>query len=119
MDQKDCSLCGSQIYPGHGNLYIRNNLNVYRFCRSKCSKLFHLKKNPFFLKWTLFSRKIKGLRLISETQLPEHLTRTFDKNKNYNTQITLQTLYNLKRIKKINHNRKLDYKNIKKFSHLK
>lgn len=109
-----CSLCRSQIYPGHGSMFVKNNLTTYKFCRSKCSKLFHMKKNPFFLRWTKINREIKGLTFYSQNEASTDPVFLLKKSKNYNSHLILQTLYQLKRIEKSNSNRKKDYKFLKK-----
>ena len=59
MEINDCWFCGSKVYPGHGSLFVKNNSQSLYFCRSKCKKLFKLKKNPLFLRWCNEFRKKK------------------------------------------------------------
>mmetsp|Transcript_15212 Transcript_15212/g.38180 ORF Transcript_15212/g.38180 Transcript_15212/m.38180 type:complete len:119 (-) Transcript_15212:2602-2958(-) len=111
MDLKNCSVCGFSIYPGHGSVFIKNNLKIIRFCRSKCRKLYELKKNPAFLRWTSFNRSIRGLKVnFKNNFLDKSRNSFFFLKKNYNLFLTLQTLYFFKKIEKIKNNRKIDFK---------
>ncbi|AFP65572.1 60S ribosomal protein L24 (nucleomorph) [Chroomonas mesostigmatica CCMP1168] len=109
-----CSLCSSRIYPGHGSMYVKNNLNRFKFCRSKCSKLFHLKKNPFFLRWTIFGRRSRGLNIIKKDKVYTKSKFHFDQSKAYNSRLIFQTFYRLKRRERTDYNRKFDFKILKK-----
>jgi large subunit ribosomal protein L24e len=114
METYTCSLCGIQIYPGHGSIYVKNNYKIYRFCKSKCSKLFHLKKNPFFLRWTSINRKIKGKKLYQKKNDIENINYCNDTNKNYNSYLIFKTLYIFKRTEKIHFFKCIDFKLNKK-----
>jgi len=111
MDLKTCSICGNRIYPGHGSVFVKNNFKIFRFCRSKCRKLFLLKKNPYFLRWTKLSRSIRGRSLKINSKIFTGLTNSLSKKNNYNLYVTMQILFLCKKVEKIRYNRKIDFLN--------
>ncbi|XP_054710605.1 probable ribosome biogenesis protein RLP24 [Uloborus diversus] len=99
MRVERCYFCSSPVYPGHGIQFIRNDCKIFRFCRSKCRKMFNRKKNPRKLKWTKAFRKAAGKELTIDPAFE------FEKKRNvpvqYNRQLWQQTVKSIKRISEI------------------
>jgi len=63
-----CVFSGFPIYPGHGRRYVPASGNTTRpvlpLFSTKCSSLFHSKKNPRKIRWTVQFRRLhkKGLK---------------------------------------------------------
>ncbi|EGW35544.1 uncharacterized protein SPAPADRAFT_58776 [Spathaspora passalidarum NRRL Y-27907] len=51
------SFSGSKIYPGRGTLFVRGDSKVFRFQSSKSASLFHQRKNPRRISWTVLYRR--------------------------------------------------------------
>ncbi|KAG7810700.1 hypothetical protein KL921_002328 [Ogataea angusta] len=51
------SFSGSKIYPGRGTLFVRGDSKVFRFQNSKSASLFHQRKNPRRISWTVLFRR--------------------------------------------------------------
>lgn len=85
-----CWFCSSNIYPGHGVTFVRSDCVVFRFCRSKCFKLFKRRLNPRKIKWTKIHRKIANKDLADDPILQ------FEKRVHvpaiYNREVLMQAL---------------------------
>jgi large subunit ribosomal protein L24e len=51
------SFSGAKIYPGRGTLFIRGDSKIFRFQNSKSASLFHQRKNPRRIAWTVLFRR--------------------------------------------------------------
>ena len=109
----ECWLCGTNIYPGHGSLYVKNNSEHYYFCKSKCKKLYKLGKNPSFIRWCAKYRERNGKTI----KLQEKIN-SFEITNNpiniYNNFVLKLMFFLFKRSKKQNVRKNLVYKNINK-----
>jgi large subunit ribosomal protein L24e len=94
-----CYFCSSPAYPGHGTLFVRNDSKQFRFCRSKCSRAFHKKRNPRKVAWTKSYRKTGGKEMAVDA------TFEFEKRRNrptkYNRQLMGQTLQAMERVQAV------------------
>jgi large subunit ribosomal protein L24e len=99
MRIEKCYFCSSNVYPGHGIAFVRNDSKVFRFCRSKCHKLFKGKKNPRKIKWTKAWRASHGKEMTCDPVLD------FEKRRNtptrYNRELMVKTIQAMKKIDKI------------------
>lgn len=121
-----CYFCSSPVYPGHGSMFVRNdskvcfqtvspreismrarneklytkhNTQIFRFCRSKCRKNFHMKRNPRKLKWT------KAYRKAASKEMTVDSTFDFEKRRNrpqkYDREVMAHTLRAMKTVQRI------------------
>jgi large subunit ribosomal protein L24e len=51
------SFSGAKIYPGRGTLFVRGDSKIFRFQISKSASLFHQRKNPRRIAWTVLFRR--------------------------------------------------------------
>merc|ERR1712039_184792 len=104
MRLENCWFCSSSIYPGHGLMYVRNDGEVFRFCRSKCHKSFKKKRDPRKVRWTRVYRQITGRELCDNTISNFERRRNRPEKLKRNT--TIQTVHALLKIEAIRRTRK-------------
>ncbi|MES1909083.1 MAG: hypothetical protein MHM6MM_001888 [Cercozoa sp. M6MM] len=94
-----CWFCSSNIYPGHGMMFVRNDGKQFRFCSSKCNRNFKMKRNPRKVRWTKSYRRAHGKELTNDLSLE------FEKVRNrpvkYSRELMAKTLYAMKRVTEI------------------
>ena len=99
MRIEKCYFCSCNCYPGHGMAFARNDAKLFRFCSSKCNKLFKAKKNPRKLKWTKAYRAAHGKEMTCDSVLD------FEQRRNipirYNRDLMVKTLAAMKRVDEI------------------
>lgn len=61
------SFSGNKIYPGRGTLFVRGDSKVFRFASSKSASLFHQRKNPRRIAWTVLYRRQHKKGISEET----------------------------------------------------
>ena len=80
-------------------VFVRNDSKQFRFCRSKCIKNFHKKRNPRKVAWTKAYRKTAGKELAVDA------TFEFEKRRNrpvkYNRELMGQTLHAMQTVSAI------------------
>ena len=80
-------------------MFVRNDSKTFRFCRSKCSRAFHKKRNPRKVAWTKAYRRTRGKEMAVDT------TFEFEQRRNrplkYNRDQMGQTLAAMQRVREI------------------
>ena len=80
-------------------MFVRNDSKTFRFCSSKCNKLFKAKKNPRKIKWTKAYRAAAGKEMTCDSVLD------FEKRRNvptrYNRDLMVKTIQAMKRVDEI------------------
>ncbi|KAF8590434.1 hypothetical protein K439DRAFT_1329780 [Ramaria rubella] len=99
MRIEKCYFCSTNVYPGHGSAFVRNDAKVFRFCTSKCHKNFKMKRNPRKVRWTKAFRKAAGKEMTIDS------TFEFEKRRNvpvrYNRELVQTTMKAMKRVAEI------------------
>eukprot|EP00758_Cryptobia_borreli_P013044 Tbor_TRINITY_DN5801_c4_g1::TRINITY_DN5801_c4_g1_i1::g.6583::m.6583/K02896/RP-L24e, RPL24; large subunit ribosomal protein L24e len=103
MRIETCSFCGAPVYPGHGQMFVRNDCKTFRFCTSKCRKNFGMKRNPMRVKWT------KTFRKASAKELAVDSTMAFERRRHipvkYNRELVGTSLLAMQRVQAIKERR--------------
>ncbi|CAE6364246.1 unnamed protein product [Rhizoctonia solani] len=99
MRVEKCYFCSTNVYPGHGSAFVRNDAKMFRFCSSKCHKNFKMKRNPRKVKWTKAFRKAAGKEMTIDS------TFEFEKRRNipvrYNRELVQTTLKAMQRVTEV------------------
>ncbi|KAF8964062.1 ribosomal protein L24e-domain-containing protein [Flammula alnicola] len=99
MRIEKCYFCSTNVYPGHGSAFVRNDAKVFRFCTSKCHKNFKMKRNPRKVRWTKAFRKAAGKEMTIDS------TIEFEKRRNvpvrYDRELIQTTVKAMKRVGEI------------------
>jgi len=77
MKTEICHYSGFKIWPGHGIHFIRQDNKSFVFASRKIRSLFHQKKNPRRLAWTVFYRRLhrKGLTEVTTKKKSKRTTK--------------------------------------------
>jgi large subunit ribosomal protein L24e len=88
-------------------VFVRNDSKQFRFCRSKCIRSFHKKRNPRKIAWTKSYRKTRGKEMAVDS------TFEFEKRRNrpvkYDRELMGQTLQAMQKVKEIQIARELRF----------
>jgi len=103
MRIEKCYVCGANVYPGHGSVFVRNDATFFHFCRSKCIRAFRRKRNPRYLRWTKAYRKAHG------KELAQDLTFAFERQRQtvpkYDRELVRDTLAAIERVTQVQQER--------------
>ncbi|KZO90850.1 hypothetical protein CALVIDRAFT_478029 [Calocera viscosa TUFC12733] len=103
MRIEKCYFCSTNVYPGHGSAFVRNDAKVFRFCTSKCNKNFKMKRNPRKVRWTKAFRKAAGKEMVIDS------TFEFEKRRNvpvrYDRELMATTIKAMRRVGEIRQRR--------------
>lgn len=94
-----CWICSSQVYPGHGIVFVRNDAKVFRFCRSKCHRIFKAKHNPRKIRWTKAFRRAAGKEMVMDGSLEAEQRRNVPIR--YDRLMYIKTIEAIKRTNRI------------------
>jgi len=67
VEKRNCSLCGEEIEPGTGKMYVKKDGTVYNFCSNKCKKnRIDIGRVPRRTRWTIRYKDLKASTLSRE-----------------------------------------------------
>ncbi|RVW54448.1 putative ribosome biogenesis protein RLP24 [Vitis vinifera] len=75
------------------------NLQIFRFCRSKCHKNFKMKRNPRKVKWTKAYRRLHGKDMTQDSTF--EFERKRNRPERYDRNVAENTLKAIKKIDKV------------------
>ncbi|GJQ10653.1 hypothetical protein GpartN1_g2444.t1 [Galdieria partita] len=107
MRLEKCYICSSTVYPGHGIEFVRNDAKVFRFCRSKCRKTFHMKRNPRYLRWTKAYRKSHGKEMAIDSTF--EFERKRQRIQRYDRELVGRTIQAIQKVDAVRMKREKDY----------
>ncbi|XP_954915.1 60S ribosomal protein L24/L30, putative [Theileria annulata] len=105
MNINKCWLCSSNIYPGHGIVFVRNDSKIFRFCRSKCHRHFKAKHNPRKIKWTKAYRRLQGKELRNDENLEMELRK--NRPVRYDRDLYIKAIKAIKQTERVEYLRKM------------